>query len=147
MGRARFVLVALVLAAVTGVAFAGWRYKARESTPVPVGLVPGEGERIVVEVLNGTHVDGLARAVTRRLRLQGIDVVYYGSARESVYTATQILVRRGDSVPARKLREALGVGRVLHRPAEELLLDLTVILGLDAAPRTPPESEADRTPR
>lgn len=102
---------------------------------------------MMVEVLNGSRVDGLARAVTRRLRARGIDVVDYGSARESIYTVTQILTRRGDSVPAYAVRDVLGVGRVIDRPAPDLLLDVTVILGLDAAPSNPPESEADRTPR
>lgn len=150
MGRTRLVLIALVLAAITGVAFAGWRYSARSGwggAPLPDGPIPGDGERVVVEVLNGTNVDGLARAVTRRLRGDGIDVVYYGSVRDSIHTATQILVRRGDTTFAQRVRRSLGFGTVYDRPDARRLLDLTVILGLDAVPDPPSQPGADRTRR
>jgi LytR cell envelope-related transcriptional attenuator len=102
------------------------------ATPRPI---PGDGDRVhvLVEVLNSTDVDGLARAVTRRLRRDGIDVVYYGSVRDSAPDSTRILIRRGDSTDARSVRRLLGLGRIASAPAPELLLDVTVILGSDAA--------------
>ena len=86
----------------------------------------------MVEVLNATDVDGLARAVTRRLRREGIDVVYYGTARDSTPDSTRILIRRGDSTYARSVRRVLGTGRIESSPAPNLLLDVTVVLGRDA---------------
>lgn len=98
-------------------------------------VIPGDaGERILVEVLNGTQVDGLARETTRRLRAQGIDVVFFGSVRDSVWQTTEVIARRGDTVMAARVRDALAAGAVVLRPAPELLLDVTVILGMDAAP-------------
>ncbi len=93
--------------------------------------IPGEGQRVVVEVLNATGVEGMARAMTLRLRRAGIDVVYYGSARTRDLDSTLILVRRGDSSVAALIREALGGGRVIMDTAARLLLDASVLLGHD----------------
>ncbi len=97
-------------------------------------IVPGESEHILVEVLNGTRVDGLARAITRRLRRQGIDVVYFGTAADSGLDTTRIVIRRGDSTAAVRVRTLLGLGRIVSDPDTTRLLDATVILGHDAAP-------------
>lgn len=95
--------------------------------------IPGEGEHIVVEVLNTTETDGLAREITRRLRRAGIDVVSFGSSRERPVDSTTILIRRGDSTAALRVREALGLGRIRAEPDGRLLLDASVLLGPDAA--------------
>jgi hypothetical protein len=95
--------------------------------------IPGEGDRLVVEVLNATRIDGLARAMTRRLRAAGIDVVYFGSSRESL-DSTLILIRRGDSAGAVRVRGVLGAGRIVEELDPRLLLDVSVLLGLDVAP-------------
>ena len=87
---------------------------------------------MVVEVLNGAGVSGLARVTTRRLRSLGIDVVYFGNAPDSVRQHTEVLVRTGDTAAARRLVDALGVGAIRKAPDQRLHLDLTVILGLDA---------------
>ena len=95
--------------------------------------IPGEdGPRVTVEVLNAAGVDGLARRLTERLRREGLDVVYFGSAAEAV-DSTQILIRRGDASAATRVRNALGVGRIVEAPDPRLLLDVTVVLGPDAA--------------
>jgi len=78
-------------------------------------------------------VDGLARAVTRRLRLAGIDVIYFGTAADVTADSTRLLVRRGDSSGALMVREALGLGRVEVARDSTLLLDVSVLLGLDMA--------------
>jgi len=105
-----------------------------ESRTSPDLPIPGEGDRIMLEVLNGTRVDGLARTMTSRLRRAGIDVVYFGTARESALDSTLILIRRGDSSFAGRIREAIGGGRVVMEPDDELLLDASVLLGFDVAP-------------
>ena len=95
--------------------------------------VPGEhGPRVTVEVLNATAVDGLARRLTERLRRGGLDVVYFGSAAAPV-DSTRIVIRRGDSSAAVRVRETLGTGRIVDDPDPRLLLDVTVLLGPDAA--------------
>jgi len=94
--------------------------------------VPGERLPYVVEVLNGTDVDGLARSMTFRLRRAGLDVVSYGTSPD-VAESTLILVRSGDAEAGSAVRDALGVGRVVAEPDPHLLLDVTVVLGRDAA--------------
>ena len=86
----------------------------------------------MVEVLNGSQIDGLARRVTLWLRRTGVDVVYYGTARDSLVHQTQLIIRRGDSTAALELRDLLGFGVVRLEPAERLLLDVSVVLGTDA---------------
>ena len=94
--------------------------------------VPGERLPYTVEVLNGTTVDGLARTTTFRLRRAGLDVVSFGTSPMPA-DSTLILVRSGDAEAGGAVRDVLGVGRVVAEPDPDLLLDVTVILGRDAA--------------
>ncbi len=87
----------------------------------------------MVEVVNQTGADGLAREVTRRLRRAGIDVVSFGSARDSSLDSTTIVVRRGDSTAAIRVRNALGLGRIAVDRDPRLLLDASVLVGPDLA--------------
>lgn len=107
------------------------RDQPRSATAYPV---PGEdGPHIEVEVLNGTRVDGLARETTRLLRRRGIDVVYFGSGAGPDRDSTELVVRRGDSTTAIRVREILRVGRVVYDPDPRLSVDVSVLLGHDAA--------------
>lgn len=119
---------------VVGVAAAAWFVAGRIRAPEQT-VIPGDGAHpVVVEVLNGTDVDGLAREVARRLRRQGIDVVYFGSGNRTDLDSTRIMIRRGDTTVARPIREALGLGRVASELDPSLLLDASVIVGRDLAP-------------
>lgn len=112
------------------VAWRLWQGGRSQDAKLPV---PGEGDTIVVEVVNRTAVDGLAREVTRRLRRAGIDVVSYGAARDSALDTTTIVVRRGDSTAAIRVRKALGLGRIAVDRDARLLLDASVLIGPDLA--------------
>jgi hypothetical protein len=126
----KWLAASLGLATVIGIA---WWLAASDATPRGLAYpLPGERHPYAVEVLNGTDIDGLARQVTRTLRRQGIDVVYFGSAGAPA-DSTTLLIRRGDSAAARAVRAALGLGRIVAQPDTNLLLDLTVLLGPDAA--------------
>jgi hypothetical protein len=92
--------------------------------------VPGVDVVGVVEVLNGTSVDGLARSVTRTLRIGGIDVVFFGTLRPEIDT-TRILVRRGDSTIALAVQGLLRRGALEVVPDAGLLVDVSVLLGTD----------------
>lgn len=98
-----------------------------DDQPFPI---PGSSVIGVVEVLNGSTVDGLARSVTRTLRMAGIDVVFFGTQRPTVDT-TRVLIRRGDSTLALTVRGFLARGLVETSIDEELLVDVTVLLGAD----------------
>jgi len=127
----RFVLIGVVAVAVA-VAAVLWMLRSGDASGNQ-GAVPGEGEAVMVEVLNATAADGLAREVTRRLRRAGIDVVDYGSARDSSLDSTTIVVRRGDSTAARQVRKALGLGRIAMDLDPRLLVDASVLIGPDLA--------------
>ena len=92
---------------------------------------------MTVEVLNASGTPGLAKVGTRMLRRAGIDVLTYGNAPETVGTldSTRIVVRRGTEQVGRPVRRALGLGRVVVQLDSARLLDASVLLGADFAPR------------
>ncbi len=114
---------------VLGAAWAWWRSRGAPTAPV----IPGQDDRVVVEVVNGAGADGLARRVTRQLRADGIDVVYFGTAPYDTLSSTAIIQRRGDTLMAARVRKVLGVGQVRVDPDPRLLLDISVYLGRDLA--------------
>jgi hypothetical protein len=87
-----------------------------------------------VEVLNGTRRAGAARAATRMLRRQGLDVVFYGNA-DAAVESTRVIVRRGDPGRGRDVRQAIGAGRVVTEPDTLRRVDVSVILGPDFRPK------------
>ncbi|HEX4628154.1 MAG TPA: LytR C-terminal domain-containing protein [Gemmatimonadales bacterium] len=99
--------------------------------------IPGErGPHITVEVLNASGKPGLARVGTRVLRRAGIDVLTFGNATEGTgaLDSTRIIVRRGGTDLAKRVRAALGIGRVVVQLDSSRLLDASVYLGADFAP-------------
>ena len=105
----------------------------RDALPVPGADRP----RVTVEVLNASGTSGLAKAGTRVLRRAGIDVLAYGNAPEALgrLDSTRIVVRRGTEAVGQRVRRALGRGRVVVQLDSARLLDASVLLGADFAPR------------
>ena len=135
--RGRIVFAALSAAGLAFAAFAAW-YRLREPPTAAWAVgreIPGEGTRVVVEVLNTTQSLGLARAATRRLRDAGLDVVAFGSDSGVALDSTQVLVRRGAPESGERVAEALGAGRSLAMPDPRPLVDVTVRLGRDFTAR------------
>src|SRR5260370_153512 len=100
--------------------------------------IPGEqGPHILVEVLNASGRAGQARVGTRLLRRAGVDVVSFGNAAAALGTldSTQIVVRRGAPAVGARVRKALGMGKVVVALDSSRLLDASVLLGADFAPR------------
>src|SRR2546423_1525210 len=97
----------------------------------------GGGAGVTVEVLNASGTAGLAKVGTGLLRRAGIDVLTYGNAPETVGTldSTRIVVRRGTEQVGRRVRRALGLGQVVVQLDTARLLDASVLLGADFAPR------------
>lgn len=104
----------------------------RDQVPGHAYAIPSADNRIVVEVLNGTGRQGLARTVTRLLRQQGLDVVFFGSADST--DSTQVVARRGNSGAAEAVAKALGAGRVVEDIDTLRRVDVSVILGRDYTP-------------
>jgi len=127
----------IVGVAIVAIGVGGWFWwHARAAVQEEAYTIPGEGEHLLLEVLNGAAVDGLAAAMTRQLRGLGLDVVYFGTARVDTFTQTQIMVRRGDTTGTGRIRQALGTGTVVIALDSQKLLDVSVILGRDAHPST-----------
>ncbi len=113
------------------VLLAGWWASRRRGDLHQAWPIPGERDRVTVEVLNGSGETGLARATTRHLRRSGIDVVSFGTALSDSFQVSRVLVRRGDSAVGLRVRDALGAGTVSLAPDPDLLVDVSVILGAD----------------
>jgi hypothetical protein len=94
-----------------------------------------EGGAVRVEVLNGS---GIARAgldAAEDLRASGFDVVDIRNADRSDYEETIVLDRVGVSDYAESVSRSLGVGEPCLQRNDDLLLEVTVILGRDLALR------------
>ena len=122
---------------VCATALAACRGDRGGSAALPVPGAGSAGPRVTVEVLNASGTPGLARVGTRVLRRAGIDVLTYGNAPETMgpLDSTRIVVRRGTEEVGRQVRRALGLGRVVVQLDTTRLLDASVLLGADFAPR------------
>jgi hypothetical protein len=125
-------LAAAILMAVTGALL--FRRNQPEPSAAASAAPARPSERIMVEVLNGTRRQGAARAATRLLRGQGLDVVFLGNA-DSLSALTQVLVRRGDPGRARYVSAALGGGKIRIDIDTLRRVDVSVILGDDFRPK------------
>lgn len=92
------------------------------------------GQRVRVEVLNGSGKSGLAAQATDVLRDAGFDVVQIGNAGGARRDSTVVLDRVGREGDARAVARALGVGKVTTARDASLYLEVTVILGTDWPP-------------
>jgi hypothetical protein len=121
----------LLLVAATGFFLRDSREPAPAAHAFPVPAVQG---RVMVEVLNGTRRQGVARTATRMLRGRGVDVVFLGNA-DSAESSTRVIARRGDTDRARYVAALLGAGKVVAEPDTFRRVDVSVILGDDFRPR------------
>jgi hypothetical protein len=87
----------------------------------------------MVEVLNGTRMQGAARTATRMLRRRSFDVVFLGNA-DSIAESTRVIVRRGDPERGRYVAAALGAGKVVVETDTFRRVDVSVVLGQDFKP-------------
>jgi hypothetical protein len=98
--------------------------------------IPSPADRTLVEVLNGTSRQGLARVGARLLRGAGLDVVFLGNA-DAPLDSTRVIARRGHLEAAQVVARAIGIGKVSSETDTLRRVDVTVILGADFKP--PPE--------
>ena len=96
--------------------------------------IPPVQGRLMVEVLNGTRRQGVARTATRMLRSHGVDVVFLGNA-DSTERMTRVIVRRGDPERARTVIGVLRAGKIVVEADTFRRVDISVILGDDFRPR------------
>ena len=95
-------------------------------------VVPSD---VRVEVLNGAGRSGLARSVTRQLRRDGFDVVFYGNADRTDHPRSVVLDRLDRPARAGAVAAALGIDSIAVAVDSSLMLDVTVLLGRDRGQR------------
>ncbi len=118
-----------------GAAVAMWIAVSRgivASTPEPARH---GGGTIRVEVLNGSNVDRAGLEVAEDLRGLGFDVVDVRNADRRDYEETIVLDRVGVSEYASAVSRALRTKDPVLQRNDDLLLEVTVILGRDLALR------------
>jgi hypothetical protein len=93
------------------------------------------GQPVRVEVLNGTRVPRAGLALAERLRDAGFDVVDIRNADRADYEKTLVLDRVGEKRWADSVAKRLGAGDPVRQRNDDLLLEVTVILGQDLADR------------
>jgi hypothetical protein len=87
---------------------------------------------VVVEVLNGCGVHGLAERVGDYLRNQGFDVIFVGNADDFGYVETLVVDRCGDRSKALAVAEALRRDTVIFQVGGAFFVDVSVVVGSDA---------------
>jgi hypothetical protein len=88
---------------------------------------------IRVEVLNGSGVSRAGLGLAEALRDHGFDVVDIRNADHPGYPGTLVLDRGTDPRFADEVARHLGVEDVIREPDSTLVLEVTVILGMDQA--------------
>lgn len=93
---------------------------------------PAAGNRPRVQVLNGTGELELAQKVAKRLIPAGMQIVLTGNANPLGQRETQVIYYDPAKRPAaEKVRQALGVGVLVHNRNRADVVDVTVIVGKD----------------
>ncbi|MDY0087400.1 MAG: LytR C-terminal domain-containing protein [Coriobacteriia bacterium] len=93
-----------------------------------------EDPAIRVIVYNGSGEPGIAGQAAQLLIRGGFRVVDTKNADTFDYHETQIVIQRGDASRGDSVREVLGVGTVIVRPANQEVADVVVIIGSDFKP-------------
>jgi hypothetical protein len=93
------------------------------------------GRPFRVEVLNGSGVNRAGLHLAEWLREEGFDVVDIRNADRSDYAETLVLDRVGEPGFAESVARALDVESSTRQRNDDLLLEVTVILGRDLADR------------
>jgi hypothetical protein len=116
-------------------------YKVRDDelealvkSSLPDAVERGARGRPRVQVLNGTGAVGVAQAVTLRLVASPVRarVAYTGNADSFGHDETQVVFYdRKDQAIAERVRDALGVGRVVLSRVPLGIVDITVVVGGD----------------
>jgi hypothetical protein len=134
--RRRWLWLALSAALILLAAGSGFllRGERREKAAEHAFAVPPVRGRVMIEVLNGTRRQGVARTATRMLRGRGLDVVFLGNA-DTAEALTRVIVRRGDPERAKYVVDVLGAGKIVVEPDTFRRVDVSVILGDDFRPR------------
>jgi hypothetical protein len=117
----------LLAVAIAGAYFAG-------TTLVGTGGDRGVCEvPIVVEVLNGCGVVGIANDVGEILIEEGCDVMFVGNADDFDHGKTLVVDRSGDRSKVQAVASVLPGSGVIYQVSSAFFVDVTVVVGSDLA--------------
>ncbi len=129
-----------VLAVVLFVGVLVWQFVDRALVKHPISgeinhpdLLVLRGERIQINVLNGSGRMRLAQTFTDYLRARKFDVVQMDNYKDSTVPRTFIIDRVGDSIAAQKIAYALGVNdSMIRREIDtEEYVNADIVIGRD----------------
>ncbi|MGD8628613.1 MAG: LytR C-terminal domain-containing protein [bacterium] len=123
-----WVLKVVFLAILAGAIYLAMSTGFSREDPDPECEVP-----VIVEVLNGCGVSGVADKVAARLRREDFDVMFVGNADDFNYEETLIVDRSGACSKAITVARALGVKNVVQQVRESFFVDVSVVVGSDMA--------------
>ncbi|HPP88016.1 MAG TPA: LytR C-terminal domain-containing protein, partial [bacterium] len=93
-----------------------------------------KSENIIVEILNGTNISGLAERCRKYLQnYEDIDVQIISAARKKDYTNTLIIDRKGNLKSAQRIKDILKIGEIQTDINVSAVVDIRIILGKDIA--------------
>jgi hypothetical protein len=128
-------LITTVTLLATGALVGSWWIAWREAdvlqTPNVEAATPQIGNRLKVEVLNGSGEKGAAGKVGDLLLSLDYDVVTVDNAEHFDYETSVLLDRSGIGQPVADLGSRIGADSIVVAPDPDLLLDATLILGKD----------------
>ncbi len=88
---------------------------------------------VIVEVLNGCGVSGVAEEVAACLRSEDFDVMFVGNADDFNYKETLVVDRSGACAKAITVARALAVDSVIQQVRGSFFVDVSVVVGSDMA--------------
>ena len=91
------------------------------------------GEKISIQVLNGSGEKGIAERFSKFLHNSGHDVVLRGNADHFSYKNSEIIIRNSNKFAAENIANLLGINqnKISTQKDKLLLCDITLILGKD----------------
>lgn len=120
---------------VVAVLGAAWIIHLRGAETKAETPLRAEGTPIRVEVLNGSGIARAGLVVADELRARGFDVVDVKNADRSDYETTLVLDRVGHAEYATAVATAISAPPAVLQRNEDLLLEVSVVLGRDVALR------------
>jgi hypothetical protein len=132
MTRSRLIVGLAVIVAVALIA-GGFALQSRRPAPDAKPAVASnerapDGQRVRVQILNGTKTHGLARRATLYLRDRGFDVVETGTI-ATEHDTTIVYDLSGHADWANRIARAFRPAKVVTRTDSSRYLDVAVLLG------------------
>ncbi len=92
---------------------------------------PPIGNKINIEILNGSNNPGQAQSLRNYFVEYGFNVVHYGNAMRNDYEKTVVIDRVGKPILAKRIADIINCKEIYTKIDRSLMVDVTIILGND----------------